>query len=136
MVRRTRGAARLEAPIKTESAKSLDKFARFTDHTTFPATAMEPEMLLTPRVPSSRMDVEDRPITINDTDNLALSALGRTLSSLGRSDFKLRDVLQAVVEEAALLCHADAANIAVRDGAVYRMSAFTGFSAEFEELPA
>lgn len=134
MVRRTRGAARLEAPIKTESAKSLDKFARFTDHATFPATAMEPEMLLTPRVPSSRMDVEDRPITINDTDNLALSALGRTLSSLGRSDFKLRDVLQAVVEEAALLCHADAANIAVRDGAVYRMSAFTGFSAEFEEL--
>ena len=60
-------------------------------------------------------------ITISGTDDLALAALSRTLASLGRSDFKLRDVLQSVVEEAAQLCQADAANIAVRDGAIYRM---------------
>jgi adenylate cyclase len=64
----------------------------------------------------------------------AVAAFGRTLASLARSDFKLRDVLQSVVEEAARLCAADAADIAVRDGSVYRMSAFTGFSAEFAEL--
>ena len=68
------------------------------------------------------------------SDDPAVAAFGRTLASIARSDFNLRDVLQSVVEEAARLCHADAANIAVRDGAVYRMSAFTGFTAEFEEL--
>lgn len=36
--------------------------------------------------------------------------------------------------EAAGLCDADSANIAVRDGDAYRMRAFTGFSPEFEEL--
>jgi class 3 adenylate cyclase len=66
--------------------------------------------------------------------DLALAALGRTLGSIARSDFNLRDLLQSVVEEAARLCDADSANIAVRDGGVYRMSAFTGFSAEFEQL--
>jgi class 3 adenylate cyclase len=64
----------------------------------------------------------------------AVAAFGRTLASITRPDFKLRDVLQTVVEEAAELCQADAADIAVRDGSIYRMSAFTGFSAEFEEL--
>src|SRR4029079_1283208 len=43
-------------------------------------------------------------------------------------------VLQSVVEEAARLCRADVADIAVRDGSVYRMSAFTGFTPEFQEL--
>jgi len=64
----------------------------------------------------------------------ALAALGRTLASIARSQFDLGDVLQAVVEEAAELCHADSADIAVRDGDVYRMRAFTGFSPEFQEL--
>ena len=68
------------------------------------------------------------------SDDPAVAAFGRTLASIARSDFNLRDVLQSVVEEAARLCRADAANIAVRDGAVYRMSAFTGFSVEFEDL--
>ena len=53
---------------------------------------------------------------------------------MARSDFRLRDVLQSVVEEAARLCQADVANIAVRQGSMYRMSAFTGFTPEFETL--
>jgi adenylate cyclase len=69
-----------------------------------------------------------------DTDDPAIAALGRTLASIARSDFRLRDVLQSVVEEAARLCRADVADIAVRDGRVYRMSAFTGFTPEFEAL--
>jgi len=68
------------------------------------------------------------------SDDPAVEAFGRVLAAIARSDFNLHDVLQSVVEEAAELCHADAANIAVRHGSVYRMSAFTGFSAEFEEL--
>ena len=53
------------------------------------------------------------------TDDPAIAALGRTLASIARSDFRLRDVLQSVVEEAARLCRADVADIAVRDGSVY-----------------
>jgi class 3 adenylate cyclase len=68
------------------------------------------------------------------SDDPAVAAFGRVLAAIARSDFNLRDVLQSVVEEAAELCQADAADIAVRHGSVYRMSAFTGFSAEFEEL--
>ena len=68
------------------------------------------------------------------SDDPAIAALGRTLASIARSDFRLRDVLQSVVEEAARLCRADVADIAVRDGSVYRMSAFTGFTPEFEAL--
>ena len=68
------------------------------------------------------------------SDDPALAAFGRTLASIARSDFNLHDVLQSVVEEAARLCDADAADIAVRDGPVYRMLAFTGFSAEYEAL--
>ena len=67
-------------------------------------------------------------------DDPAVAAFGRTLASIARSDFNLREVLQSVVEEAAQLCQADVADLAVRDGDVYRMSAFTGFSPEFEEL--
>jgi class 3 adenylate cyclase len=73
-------------------------------------------------------------VTSPGSDDLAVAAFGRTLAAIARSDFNLRDFLQLVVEEAARLCQADAANIAVRDGAVYRMSAFTGFTVEFEEL--
>jgi class 3 adenylate cyclase len=69
-----------------------------------------------------------------DFEDPAVAAFGRTLASITRPDFKLRDVLQTVVEEAASLCRADVADIAVRDGAVYRMSAFTGFTKEFEAL--
>ena len=68
------------------------------------------------------------------SEDPAIAALGRTLASMARSDFRLRDVLQSVVEEAARLCRADGADLAVRDGSVYRMSAFTGFTPEFEEL--
>ncbi|HJP87752.1 MAG TPA: adenylate/guanylate cyclase domain-containing protein [Candidatus Limnocylindrales bacterium] len=68
------------------------------------------------------------------SDDPAVAALGRTLAFIARPDFRLRDFLQSVVEEAAALCRADSANIAIRDGAAFRMSAFTGFSAEFEEL--
>ena len=64
----------------------------------------------------------------------AVAAFGRVLAAIARSDFNLRDVLQSMVEEAAELCQADVANIVVRQGSVYRASAFTGFSAEFEEL--
>jgi adenylate cyclase len=56
------------------------------------------------------------------------------MASIARSRFDLDEVLQAVVEEAAQLCDADSANIAVRDGDAFRMRAFTGFSPEFEEL--
>jgi adenylate cyclase len=64
----------------------------------------------------------------------AIAAFGRTLASIARSRFDLDDVLQAVVEEAARLCDADSADLAVKDGAAYRMRAFTGFSPEFEQL--
>ena len=77
----------------------------------------------------------DRPITAEHGDEAAaLAALGRTLASIARSRFDLDEILQAVVEEAAQLCDADSANIAVRDGAAFRVRAFTGFSPEFEEL--
>jgi adenylate cyclase len=68
------------------------------------------------------------------SDDPAVAALGRTLAFIARPDFRLRDVLQSIVEEAAALCGADSADIALRDGAVFRMSAFTGFTAEFEAL--
>jgi class 3 adenylate cyclase len=73
-----------------------------------------------------------------DAEDPAVAAFGRTLALLARSDFKLRDVLQTIVEEAVQLCDADAADIAIREGtgSVYRMAAFTGFSTEFEELAA
>ena len=64
----------------------------------------------------------------------ALAALGRTLASIARSRFDLDEVLQSVVEEAARLCGADSADIAVRDGDAYRQRAFTGFSPAFEAL--
>jgi adenylate cyclase len=64
----------------------------------------------------------------------AVAAFGRTLASIARTDFQLRDVLQSVVEEAAALSRADAADIAIREGAGFKMSAFTGFSPEFEPL--
>jgi adenylate cyclase len=72
--------------------------------------------------------------TADGANAAALASLGRTLASIARSRFDLDEVLQAVVEEAAALCQADSADIAVRDGEVYRMRAFTGFSPEFEEL--
>ena len=67
-------------------------------------------------------------------DTTALAALGRTLAAIARARFDLDKVLQAVVEEAARLCDADSADIAVREGSTYRMRAFTGFSPEFEAL--
>ena len=73
-------------------------------------------------------------MTTQPSDDPALAAFGRTLAAIARSNFDLRDVLQSVVEEAARLCQADVADIAVREGAIFRMSAFTGFSTEFEEL--
>lgn len=69
-----------------------------------------------------------------NSEDPAVAAFGRILASIARADFKLRDVLQSVVEEAAALCRADAANIAIREGAGFRMSAFTGFTPEFEQL--
>jgi len=68
------------------------------------------------------------------TDDPAVAALGRALAAIAKPDFKLRDVLQSVVEEAAALCRADSANIAIREGSGFRMSAFTGFTPEFEKL--
>jgi adenylate cyclase len=67
-------------------------------------------------------------------ETTALAALGRTLAVIARSRFDLDEVLQVVVEEAARLCDADSANIAVRDGSAFRQRAFTGFSPEFEAL--
>src|SRR5262245_14006093 len=68
------------------------------------------------------------------SDDPAIAAFGRTLASIARSHFDLDEVLQSVVEEAARLCEADSADLAVRDGDAFRMRAFTGFSQEFEEL--
>lgn len=77
----------------------------------------------------------DRPLEADQAGEAeALAALGRTLASIARSRFDLEEVLQAVVEEAVQLCHADSADIAVRDGDVFRMRAFAGFSPEFEAL--
>ncbi|MCI0581477.1 MAG: hypothetical protein L0227_01050, partial [Chloroflexi bacterium] len=73
-------------------------------------------------------------MTTRPGDDPALAAFGRTLAAIARSEFNLRNVLQSVVEEAARLCQADVADIAVREGVIFRMSAFTGFSTEFEEL--
>jgi len=79
--------------------------------------------------------MRDRPFPSEERDEAAaLAALGRTIASIARSRFDLDEVLQTVVEEAARLCDADSANIAVRDGDTYRMRAFTGFSPEFEAL--
>lgn len=76
----------------------------------------------------------DGPIANHQDEAATLAAIGRTLASIARSRFDLDEVLQAVVEEAAQLCGADSADIAVRDGEAYRMRAFTGFSPEFQEL--
>lgn len=79
--------------------------------------------------------MRDRPIAGRQPEeSVAVAALGRTIASIARSRFDLDEVLQAVVEEAAQICDADSANIAVRDGDTYRMRAFTGFSPEFQEL--
>ncbi|HEY3384039.1 MAG TPA: adenylate/guanylate cyclase domain-containing protein [Vicinamibacterales bacterium] len=79
--------------------------------------------------------MKDRPIDAEQQrEAAALAALGRTLASIAGSRFDLDEVLQAVVEEAAQLCGADSADIAVREGSAYRQRAFIGFSPEFEEL--
>ena len=79
--------------------------------------------------------MQDRPTgSRGGNDAAALAALGRTLASIARSRFDLDEVLQTVVEEAVQLCAADSANIAVREGDVYRVRALKGFTPEFEEL--
>jgi class 3 adenylate cyclase len=63
------------------------------------------------------------------------SAVADLLQTIARSSFELLPVLQAVIERAVDLCHAENGNIARRDGDVYRVAAFVGFpSAEYERL--
>ncbi len=61
-------------------------------------------------------------------------SLAQVLATIGRGSFDLIPTLQAIVEESARLCDATVGNITIRDGEVYRMVAFIGFDADFQEM--
>lgn len=55
------------------------------------------------------------------------AAVRDILQEIGRSEFDLDEMLQVVVDRAVELCRADIGNIARREGAAFRIVAFTGF---------
>ncbi len=62
------------------------------------------------------------------------AAVRDVIQTIARSTFNLEVVLQAVIDRAVHLCHADHGNIARRDGDVYRVAAFTSFTPDYEHL--
>lgn len=61
-----------------------------------------------------------------------VAALGDVLQELARPGFDLSEVLHIVVDRAARLCGADAADVALPDGDAYRIVAAVGIDPEFE----
>jgi class 3 adenylate cyclase len=63
------------------------------------------------------------------------AAVGQVLASIARSSFDLTSVLNAVTESAARLTHADSGNLALIEGAEYRIAAAYGErSAELKRI--
>ncbi len=60
-------------------------------------------------------------------------ATSDVLKVISRSTFDIQGVLNTLVESAASLCQAENVQFFLRDGAVYRLAAYNGFSPEYQE---